>query len=211
MNNLYPDKRVVRTRQKMMDALLRTMQDLTFDELTVTRLTKLAGVDRSTFYHHYDSLDHLIEQTLSYELTRFVKAYREPYVNLPSFQLKDLSSSEITLFRSIYERRDFFTNVVYSSLLPVFQQKLSEAIQSMILSDYQLQAIDIDQQLYSIYHSTAITGLITHWIQTNYQKTPAQMASQLLNILRFQPDCTYIVKPLLPPSMLEKARFIPFE
>ena len=47
------DRRVVRTRDTLGDALVELMQEKTFEEITVQDVLDRAGVGRSTFYTHY--------------------------------------------------------------------------------------------------------------------------------------------------------------
>jgi AcrR family transcriptional regulator len=47
------DRRILRTRDKLGDALIVLMQEKDFDEITVQNVLDRAGVGRSTFYVHY--------------------------------------------------------------------------------------------------------------------------------------------------------------
>src|SRR5277367_642601 len=53
------DRRVLRTRDTLGDALVELMQEKTFDEITVQEVLDRAGVGRSTFYAHYRDKDDL--------------------------------------------------------------------------------------------------------------------------------------------------------
>ena len=52
------------TAELMNQALLALLEKKDFEFITVTEITKKAGVNRSTFYLHYDSMDELLEETL---------------------------------------------------------------------------------------------------------------------------------------------------
>jgi AcrR family transcriptional regulator len=47
------DRRVLRTRDTLGDALIELMREKVFDEITVQEVLDRAGVGRSTFYAHY--------------------------------------------------------------------------------------------------------------------------------------------------------------
>ncbi|MFL6213115.1 MAG: TetR/AcrR family transcriptional regulator [Blastocatellia bacterium] len=53
------DRRVVRTRDRLGDALIALMQEKPFDAITVQEVLDRAGVSRSTFYAHYRDKDDL--------------------------------------------------------------------------------------------------------------------------------------------------------
>lgn len=53
------DRRVVRTRDRLGDAMIELIQEKPFDEITVQEVLDRAGVGRTTFYAHYRDKDDL--------------------------------------------------------------------------------------------------------------------------------------------------------
>jgi AcrR family transcriptional regulator len=53
------DRRILRTRDALGDALVALMHEKSFDEITVQEVLDRAGVGRSTFYVHYRDKDDL--------------------------------------------------------------------------------------------------------------------------------------------------------
>jgi AcrR family transcriptional regulator len=53
------DRRVVRTRDVLGDALVELMHEKPFEDITVQHVLDRAGVSRSTFYEHYTGKDDL--------------------------------------------------------------------------------------------------------------------------------------------------------
>ena len=51
------DKRVQRTDKALKDAFRSLSKTNSFQEITVKKLTEKAGINRKTFYLHYDSID----------------------------------------------------------------------------------------------------------------------------------------------------------
>jgi AcrR family transcriptional regulator len=54
-----PDRRILRTRERLGDALITLMHERDFGEITVQHVLDRAGVGRSTFYTHYSDKDDL--------------------------------------------------------------------------------------------------------------------------------------------------------
>jgi AcrR family transcriptional regulator len=54
------DRRVLRTRDTLGDALVELMHEKPFDDITVQEVLDRAGVGRSTFYAHYKDKDDLL-------------------------------------------------------------------------------------------------------------------------------------------------------
>jgi len=61
------------SRQWLMDALLALMEKRSFESITVTDITKKAGVARLTFYRHYESKEQIIEDYYSDTFNRFIE------------------------------------------------------------------------------------------------------------------------------------------
>lgn len=53
------DRRILRTRDRLGDALIELIQEKPFDQVTVQEVLDRAGVGRSTFYLHYRDKDDL--------------------------------------------------------------------------------------------------------------------------------------------------------
>lgn len=53
------DQRVLRTRERLGDALIALMRERNFDDITVKDVLDRAGVSRATFYVHYSDKDDL--------------------------------------------------------------------------------------------------------------------------------------------------------
>lgn len=53
------DRRILRTRDALGDALISLIQEKSFDEVTVQEVLDRAGIGRSTFYAHYSDKDDL--------------------------------------------------------------------------------------------------------------------------------------------------------
>lgn len=59
MSDNPTDPRILRTRDRLGDALIALMKERAFDEITVQHVLDRAGVGRSTFYSHYRDKDDL--------------------------------------------------------------------------------------------------------------------------------------------------------
>lgn len=63
------------TAMLMDEALLYLLDKKDYDYITVKEICAKAGVNRSTFYLHYDSIDELLEETLDYVIKKFVSYF----------------------------------------------------------------------------------------------------------------------------------------
>lgn len=65
MRQTKTDRRSLRTRQMLMQALIDLMRTKRYDSITVQELTEQADVGRSTFYAHFTDKDDLLKDGVS--------------------------------------------------------------------------------------------------------------------------------------------------
>ena len=63
------------TARLMNEALLSLLEKKDIEFITVTEITKKAGVNRSTFYLHYDNVSELLEETVENISREFVGSF----------------------------------------------------------------------------------------------------------------------------------------
>ena len=56
------DKRVNKSKNAITNALLKLMEEKPVNDITVSELTTVAGINRKTFYNHYDSIDSVLSE-----------------------------------------------------------------------------------------------------------------------------------------------------
>jgi AcrR family transcriptional regulator len=66
------DRRTLRTRQALHQALIRLVHERGYDQITVADIADTANVGRSTFYAHFTDKDDLLRLGLSYLRTMFI-------------------------------------------------------------------------------------------------------------------------------------------
>jgi AcrR family transcriptional regulator len=75
------DRRVIRTKRLLYDALFSLVAENGYDALTVNQIADRADVGRATFYMHYGDKDELLREALTAEfeaLAAFLESKRSP-------------------------------------------------------------------------------------------------------------------------------------
>ena len=71
------------TAKKMNEALINLIEKKDFEYITVKEICEKAGVNRSTFYLHYETIGDLLEETTRYMLDDFLSYFiKEKEINL---------------------------------------------------------------------------------------------------------------------------------
>ena len=69
------DNKYFYTAELMNEALIQLLEKKDLEFISVTEITKKAGVNRSTFYLHYDNMYELLEETIDNLNKKFVECF----------------------------------------------------------------------------------------------------------------------------------------
>lgn len=154
------------TASYMDDALLEILAKKDFEYITVTEICKKAGVNRSTFYLHYESMNDLLKETIekvfksfsnsftidtSQDKTKNVLTRREyilPYLNFIEKNLK--------IYKLMHTKMDLFS-------LKKIEKYLYKTIFSKALTHFGVDE-ENKEYIYSFYTS-GVVGIINKWIE----------------------------------------------
>ena len=71
------------TASLMDEALLLLLQEKDFDRITVKELCEKAGVNRTTFYLHYETMNDLLDETIAYINKKFTDSLSDVEIGDP--------------------------------------------------------------------------------------------------------------------------------
>ncbi len=71
------DKRVEKTKEKLHTALIELMEKQPLYSIAVSRLCKKAGINRNTFYSHYENTADILEEIITYYEKMAIKTIQE--------------------------------------------------------------------------------------------------------------------------------------
>ena len=75
MTGSEEDLRVARTNRALKEAFEELVLEKDVDKITITELTKRAGVNRKTFYLHYETIEALYDELISALMDEFFSLY----------------------------------------------------------------------------------------------------------------------------------------
>lgn len=177
------------TAVRMDNAFLELIEEKEFAYITVKEICEKAGVNRSTFYLHYETIGELLEESTQYILDQFVACMPQ---NTSDFlgKLRDRPLDELYLITPDYlmpylsyikeHRGIFHTTIAYASTLKMdtAYEKLNRYVFSLILDRYGVPAED---QNYIIqFHIAGIMAIITEWIKADCEDTIEHIISVIM-------------------------------
>jgi len=163
------------------EGFLRCLQRTPLSRISVSELSKESGINRATFYNHYDSPSDLMKE-IAYEYADELSSIYHENFN------KDRKKQETAIMECLqylYARKDeiklLFSknaeNTLSGYAMEIITENLinrPEAVRDTGIGDYN------DSLLYAVLTSSAAFGLIQVWISMDIDKTP----EDILKILR---------------------------
>jgi AcrR family transcriptional regulator len=166
------DRRILRTRDTLGDALVMLMQEKNFDDITVQDLLDRAGVGRSTFYQHYRDKDDLFLSDV------------EDFLQLLSSALNRHGASPRRLlpvqefFSHVRETHGFYTALVKAGKMDDVQTLARGIFARSIEERLQRSRSDMEPAQQSA-HAHALAGsvfsLLDWWIDKGMKADPREM------------------------------------
>ena len=173
------DLRAKRTDKLLLSALIELTVQKGFAAVTVSDLTKYAGINRATFYRHYedkfDLLNHYARTV--YEL---LDSLPDAYLPLPAdVSARPAPPGLVAIFDHIRASAHFYRVMLGPNGDPVFSDKVRQYVKKRIwrsLPAY-LQRDNSAVDLYLSYSSSASIGAVLWWLDHDMPCSAEEMAA----------------------------------
>lgn len=121
------DKRVIRTKKSIKNALFKIMESKDISSITISELTNEANVNRRTFYTHYRNITDILDEVEG-ELVTALKALGDKYD--PNDFEKSTYNLFIGLDKLISEDFDYYFHLVRVDMRGMLMSRLKTVIKS---------------------------------------------------------------------------------
>jgi AcrR family transcriptional regulator len=191
-----PDRRIVRSKAALRNALIALMEERGFDGFTVNDLCLRAGLNRGTFYNHYKDKDDLLahfEDEVMADLEGFqgrMAALSMPAIMVYVARKKPLPFL-VELFDYLRSEGGFLHAVMGPGGDVRFGPRLRDSvcahlIQTILHERYRNNPTAF-VNYYVAFFASAYLGIITRWIETGMQETSEEMALISQRLLFIKP------------------------
>ncbi|MDF9759894.1 AcrR family transcriptional regulator [Peribacillus simplex] len=188
-NNTGIDRRIRKSKKALKESLISIMQNKDFRDISITEIVEIADVNRGTFYKHYQYKEELLEEVMEDVIADLIISYREPYKNVDTFTINELTASVIKIFEHVANYANIYTLILKSNAWPKLLDRICNELKKLPLKDledYQPNP-KINTELASSYQAYAILGMIIEWVNTGFKYSADYMAEQLLEIIGNKP------------------------
>lgn len=168
------------TAKKMNEALINLIDKKDFEYITVKEICEKAGVNRSTFYLHYENISDLLKETTKYITDGFLSYFTldKNNINLnigmaPTNDLQFIKPEYILPYLSYVRenRRIFKTAVKHLGTLDfdnVYERMFSH-IFSPILERFNIP--ETEREYTMKFYLTGITAMVMEWIKNDCRES----------------------------------------
>lgn len=168
--NVPVDRRSLRTRGALRDALIGLIAERSWDEIAVQDICERANIGRSTFYLHYPNKDALLQggfDGLQAELQRQARVRANDVDSRP----EDLIGFKFALglIEHAYEQRKLFRGLIGRRSGYVVQQRFREMVIRLITDELPASTGRIPRVAVAHWMAGAFVELLSWWVE---QRTP---------------------------------------
>ena len=181
------------TATKIDLALISLLKKKPFEYITVSEICQTAGVNRSTFYLHYETVGDLLCETARYLIDDFLSYFSNDLKSI-SFELADCELDQLIFIRNKYltpyltyikEHKEVFSTMlshVHTLGFMDVYKKMFENIFNPILDRFHYPIED--RKYVMMYYLNGINALVLEWLKDDCTKTIDEV-SEIISICIF--------------------------
>ena len=184
------------TANKMDLALISLLKKKSFDYITVSEICETAGVNRSTFYLHYETVGDLLDETARYLLNDFLSYFstdaKSIALNLKDCELNDLffiCDKYLTpYFTYIKDNKEVFGTAIANNKTLGFEtvyKRMFDNIFNPILNRFDYP--QSDRQYVMMYYLNGINAIVSEWLKNGCDKSMQEL-SEIISICIYGKD-----------------------
>lgn len=179
------DRRILRTREAIWQALLTLAYQKPLDNITVMDITRTADINRATFYAHYQDKQDLLDSCMDEVLAELEEVMERPQNCQPQqpFDLELLADVFREMFEHIWRHAHFYKVMLGKE--NTFTERFQQLLKNFINKGLQLMQGEqperlVQQDVYMSYNIYAHLGVIYNWLEQNLHYSPCFMAEQFM-------------------------------
>jgi AcrR family transcriptional regulator len=177
-----PDRRIIRTKLAIREALVELIAEKGFDSLSVRDITTRANVNRGTFYLHYQDKFDLLDQ-IEMEI---VQAIEKIVLQANSLNLADFNSIDkplpvgVSMFEYFKENAALMHAILGMGGDFAFMARIRQTIEKNLklgfLAGMKAENFLVPSEYLISYILSAHFGVIQTWLQKGCIESPKEMA-----------------------------------
>lgn len=167
------------TKNALSASLKKLLLQKPFDKITVTDITEDCGLNRMTFYYHFQDIYDLLEWTCQEDARKYLKnkktydTWQEGYLNI---------------FYGALENKEFILNVYHSVRREYIEQYLDRVVSDLLLGVVEERAANMtvrekDKLFIAKFYQFSFVGTMLKWIDTGMKEKPEYIVERTATLI----------------------------
>lgn len=188
MDTKQIDRRIIRTKQGIQEALTELLEKKSINKISVKEITDIAGINRGTFYLHYVDKYDLMEKSIN-QLMIEISETGSNILNLAQRHIhselsrKKLVNEFTTLFKYIQKNSRLIKSLTNENSSYSFHHKFNELLKDRLIAKLGPKQKDVPAIYIVSAFSYSIQGIIRTWLESGMEDTADMMGEYTFNIL----------------------------
>jgi AcrR family transcriptional regulator len=180
------DKRVVKTRAAIHDAFRTLIRRENLGKITVSALAREAGIDRKTFYLHYDSVEALFDEEVEALVERILAAVDIEQVDADRAGQTEAALNEVNAI--IMSDVDFFAYLAHTLSLEFSLDHIRHAVSTYMVKRYGVPegAVGVEQLMHMLFMLAGAVAVYGEWLRGDHSQPIEEVSQVVFDILEAQ-------------------------
>lgn len=167
------------TKKEIKNAFLKLLNEKEFDKITVTEIVKTCGINRNTFYYHYEDIYALLDDILDTLINEIITECNKDGISSKRFiDSMDFADHNKVAIYHIYN----------SSNMAKFNEceiKVVDTILRFYINKFYGESkMPSDEfELIIKFYTGAITYLISDWFKNGMKKEPTSIVNMIVELI----------------------------
>ena len=178
------------TATLMSEALLALLEKKNFEFITIKELTQKAGVNRSTFYLHYDTLEDLLQETierLNDEFLKYFTTLPKPTINSPKNAFLISEDYLLPYLDFVKNNKKVFIVAHKNPKLFNTEKVYKSMYQTIFLPAIEQFCVPEDRKIFVLeFFTKGVVGIIHKWIEQNCEIPAKDLIKIIIDCIRYK-------------------------
>ena len=173
------NQKIINTKKSLSKSLIYLLEKNAITEIDVSQLCTYAGVNRTTFYKHYNSLYDLLNELINEFFKKIEVLFLKVNVN------ENTTSKVALLLKYLKQNREFVSVIMNNNTLTTISQRLItlDFIDSLIKTNIQYRkSVYINDNYYIDFIISGWYAVIKRWVNENCALDENTLARLLTSI-----------------------------
>ena len=162
------------TKRALADAFCTLAQKMPADKITVGHVTEACGLNRQTFYYHFQDITALLEHILNADVERVLSqhldmdSWEDGFISAARFALEN-KRLVYHIYNSVSrERVERYLYSIAGEVMRLYVSRITEQVEHAAHK----KVFPEDQKMVVDFYKFALVGMILDWLNTGMKKDP---------------------------------------